>query len=91
MIRGGYKNDWSWVFEPVGTRLLDNSCKFGKMFPEFLILNGPENEAKELHRQKAMDADPIMQKLRTAHEDNYVLAVYYLNDRAKQIKDGVAI
>ena len=92
MCRGGYKNEWSWVFEsdPIhGPNA--NTSKFGKMFPEFLVLNGPENAVKERHRIKTKDADPIMQRLRTATEDNYALAVFYLNNRRKNIKDGVAI
>jgi len=92
MCRGGYKNDWSWVFEHGGGKGANHgTSKFGKMFPEFLILNGPENSVKESRRIRMKDADPIMKKLRDATTDNYTLAVYYLNNRLKEIKDGVAV
>ncbi len=88
MTRGGYKNPWSWVFEPKGTSFLNNSAKFREMFPEFSCR---QDKGEEKKRVEAMEKDPVMKHLRNGHINAYDLAVKYLSDRLKDIKQGVAV
>lgn len=88
MCKGGYKNQWSWVFEP-GKTPNENTSKFKQLFPEFAVITN--DDIKEMKRQSANALNPVIMQLRNATEPNYAMAEKYLNDRIKNIKQGVAI